>query len=376
MAIDPGFDAAHVVEGRITLAGQYAVKAPTIEEIYHVANAGVNVGVQQRILQAIREIPGVEKVAESLDSVIVSTIRPVPFSIQGAGLTAGAAQPLIHIDAVSPDFFATLGMRIQSGRGFTDADDFSKAPVAIVDQTFVDRYFRGRIVLGQAIGLDTALPLATAAWPRIVGVVSRANFTGLDSQDNLPFVFVPMVGFPVNGFDVLVRIFAPTSDILGEVRTKLRGVDPTLPLYSADSLQAALDNLLLARRGITLLLSFFSGLALLLAAIGLYGVLSYDVSQRTREIGIRGAIGASRGQIIGLVMRQGMWKTGLGLAAGLVGSFFVARALATLLFGVVSADPVSYGVVLALLAGVSLLACWLPARQAAKVDPLVALRAE
>jgi ABC-type antimicrobial peptide transport system permease subunit len=132
----------------------------------------------------------------------------------------------------------------------------------------------------------------------------------------------------------------------------------------------------MARRGITLLLGLFSGLALLLAAIGLYGVLSYEVTQRTREIGIRGALGASRGQIVGLIMRQGMGKTGVGLAAGLLGAAFLTRYLSALLVGIVSADPISYLAVLTLLAGVSLFACWLPGRRAARVDPIVALRAE
>jgi ABC-type antimicrobial peptide transport system permease subunit len=134
--------------------------------------------------------------------------------------------------------------------------------------------------------------------------------------------------------------------------------------------------MLTGRRGITLLLGVFSAFALLLAAVGLYGVLSYDVSQRTREIGIRGAIGASHGQIIGLILRQGLWKTGVGLAAGLVGAFFLSRYLSSLLFEVTSADPASYCAVLLLLTGVALLACWLPARRAAKVDPIIALRAE
>jgi putative ABC transport system permease protein len=320
----------------------------------------------------------VENAAVMLGSVLLSNERPVPFSLRGEPVASGEgeSQHLIHIDAVSPEFFATLGLRVVSGRGFNDADEFPSNPVAVVDQAFVQRYFPGRIVEGQEIYLNWGFPLGVDGWPRIVGVVSRANFTGLDSRDNLPFVFVSTAGYPAGNFSVLVRSRRPAPDILREMRTKLHEIDPTLPLFSASSLEDGLDNLLMARRGITLLLGLFSGLALLLAAIGLYGVLSYEVTQRTREIGIRGAIGASRGQIVGLILRQGMGKTGLGLAVGLLGAVFLVRYLGTLLFGITAADPVSYLSVLALLGGVSLLACWLPARRATQVDPLVTLRAE
>jgi predicted permease len=365
MANDPGFDAAHVVQARTALPARYN-------------NAAARIGVQRRILASLKEIPGVENAAVMLSSVLLANERPVPFALRGEAVPAGEgeSQHLIHIDAVSPEFFATIGLRMVSGRAFNDADEFPNNPVAIVDQAFVQRYFPGRIVEGQEIYLNWGFPLGVDAWLRIVGVVSRANFTGLDSHDNLPFVFVPTVGFPAGNFNVLARSQRPAAEILGEMRTKLREIDFTLPLFAAETLEAGLDNLLLARRGITLLLGLFSALALLLAAIGLYGVLSYDVSQRTREIGIRGAIGASHAQIVGLIMRQGMGKAGVGLAAGLLGALFLTRYLSTLLFGIILADPVSYLAVLTLLAGVSLLACWLPARRAAKVDPIVALRAE
>jgi ABC-type antimicrobial peptide transport system permease subunit len=160
------------------------------------------------------------------------------------------------------------------------------------------------------------------------------------------------------------------------MRTKLREIDSTLPLFATGSLDDGLANLLMARRGITLLLGLFSGLALLLAAIGLYGVLSYDVSQRTREIGIRGAIGASRGQIVAMILRQGLWKTGVGLVIGLGGAFFLSRYMRSLLFEVPPTDPLSFGGVSLLLLLVAVLASWLPARRAAKIDPMVALRVE
>lgn len=363
MSVDPGFDAAHVVQGRVAFPARYN-------------NAATRLDLQRRIVAALKEIPGVDNVALMLSSALLANERPVPFNVRGAPETGAESQPLIHIDAVSPEFFATMGMRVLSGRAFTDADDAKKNSVAIVDETFVQRYFPGRPVEGLEIYLSRAYPLGVDATPRIVGVVSRANFTGLDSRDNLPFVFVCTAGYPASGLNVLVRSRRPAGEIQRDLRTKLHELDPAMPFYSTGSLDEGLDNLLTARRGITLLLGLFSGLALLLAAIGLYGVLSYDVSQRTREIGIRGAIGASRSQIVGLILRQGLWKTGVGLAAGLLGAFFLTRYLSTLLFGIVSVDPISYAAVLALLGGVSLLACWLPARRAAKVDPIIALRAE
>jgi predicted permease len=317
-------------------------------------------------------------VAVLLSPVLLANERPVPFGLRGEPQTAGEdeSRRLIHIDAVSPEFFATMGLRLLSGRAFTADDEFPRKPVAIVDQAFVERYFPGRIVEGQELYLNWGFPLGVDAWPRIIGVVSRAKFTGLDSHDNLPFVFVSAAGYPAGSFNLLVRSRRPAADVLREMRGKLYDVDPTLSLSSAGSLEDGLDKLLTVRRGITLLLGLFSGLALLLAAVGLYGVLAYDISQRTREIGIRGAVGASRGQIVALILRQGLWKAGLGIGGGLAGALYLSRFLRSLLFDVTPVDPAAYLGVSLLLLGVALLASWLPARRAARVDPVVALRAE
>jgi ABC-type antimicrobial peptide transport system permease subunit len=185
-----------------------------------------------------------------------------------------------------------------------------------------------------------------------------------------------MNGWRTGGFNVLVRSPRPVDDVLRDMRTKLREIDPALPLYVTGSLQEGIDNMLMPRRGIMLLLGTFSGLALLLAGIGLYGVLAYDVSQRTREIGIRGALGAARGQILTLILRQSIWKTGFGLILGLVGAFILSRSMRALLFDITPADPIAYFAVCGALLTVAALASWLPARRAARVDPMIALRAD
>jgi putative ABC transport system permease protein len=160
------------------------------------------------------------------------------------------------------------------------------------------------------------------------------------------------------------------------MRARAQAVDPTLPLHVRGSLQSGLDAMLGNRRALVTLLGLFAALALGLAAVGLYGVLNYDVTQRTREIGIRAALGATRTQLLAMVLRQGLGKAGLGLAAGLVGAFFLVRLLRGMLFDVSATDPVAYGAVAMLLLAVALGASWLPARRAAKVDPMVALRCE
>jgi putative ABC transport system permease protein len=208
-------------------------------------------------------------------------------------------------------------------------------------------------------------------------VVDRANVVGLEERDGLPVIYLLMGRQQTSGgFNLLVRSQRPATEILAAMRQKLREIDPALPLYNTGTLRDTLDLMLLPRRAIMTLLAVFSGLALILAAVGLYGVLAYDVTQRTREIGIRGAIGASRAQIVAMILRQGLRKTAVGLAIGVGGAFYLTTFLRKLLFDVQGTDSLTYVGVTALLLLVALLASWLPARRAAKVDPMVALRSE
>ena len=364
MAVNPGFDAARIVQGRVALP---LVKYKDPKD---------NVAVQQRILAGMKTIPGVETACLVGDYAISPSFRLAPFLVRGSETAAGKGQPLIFLNVVSPEFFATMGIRLLDGRPFRDDDTIAKNPVVIVDQSFADRYFPGRSVVGQEIVGGTTPPPAGQPWARIVGVVARANLTGLEGRDGPPFVYVPINQTPMAGFSVLLRTSRPEAAVIDAMRAQLRAIDSTLPLYSTGSVAKGLDDMLTTRRSLMWLLGLFAGLALVLAAVGLYGVLNYDVSQRTREIGIRGAIGATQGQIINLILGQGLRKAALGLMAGLIGAILLTRFLRKLLFDVSPVDPAAYIAVTGLLLLVALLASWLPARRAAKVDPVIALRAE
>jgi ABC-type antimicrobial peptide transport system permease subunit len=210
----------------------------------------------------------------------------------------------------------------------------------------------------------------------IVGVVRNVPHNGVEDTSGNPYAYYPLLPSTPGGLSIFARLSRPVADTISVIRAKLRAIDPSIPLFETGTAQRAIDESFDNRRALMLLLGGFAGLALFLSAIGIYGVLAYDISQRTREIGIRGAIGATRSQIVGLVMRQGLWRTGIGLIAGLASAFLLSRYMVSVLFELKPTDPWSYLLVTLLLAGVAVAACYLPARRAAAIDPIDALRTE
>lgn len=364
LSVQPGFDADRVFQGRVYLPpARYSTPADQL-------------GVQDRIMQGLAAIPGTEAWGVTADFPVQEKFNAMPFLVRDGGSTTGQESSFVYANAVSSGYFPTMGVRLLEGRSFREDDDQRKNPVAIVDETFVRRFFPGRNVVGMEFAFGTNPPPADHPWTRIIGVVARANLSGLEGRDGWPFVYLPFNQQATTAFTFLVRSARAESDVTREIRERVRAVDAGLPVYGLGTLQGSLDYLLGNRRALLVLIGLFAALALMLAAVGLYGVLNFDVSQRTREIGIRGALGASRHEILALIMRQGLAKVAAGLVLGLAGAVLFNRLLSRMLFDVSAADPLAYGGVVALLLLVALLASWLPARRAAKVDPVVALRSE
>ena len=363
LRVDTGLEPANVVTARVALTREHRASDEAANKI------------RERLLQAMREIPGVSSVALAFSTPFQGGLPINAFALQNDTLPPGAPQPGAYRVIVTPGYLETLGLKLVEGRFYEETDMVPNRRVFVVDQTFARKYFPN----GSAIGGHFSFggrPERPEDWPTIVGVVKDVPHNGVEEKSGNPFIYQLMQGGRPGGLTLFVRTSRPASDTVAALREKVRSIDPSLPLFEAGALTEAVDSSFDNRRAVMLLLVAFAGLALFLSALGIYGVLAYDVSQRTREIGVRSAIGASRGQIAGLIVRQGLWKGGIGVALGLVGAALLSRSMTTLLFNVKPTDPAVYAAVSFVLIGVALLASYLPARRASRIDPLIALREE
>jgi putative ABC transport system permease protein len=265
-----------------------------------------------------------------------------------------------------------MGIPLLEGRLFTESDAADAPHVAIVSAAFARRYWPGESAIGRRLRFDNS---EGAPWRAVVGVTGDVKQLGLDVAAP-PIMFIPYTQFPLPFTNLAVRSTSPTATIGSLVRSQLAAIDPDLAAGEVTTLGAVLNESIAEPRFRTFLLAAFALTALLLAAVGLFGLISYSVAQRRREIGIRVALGAKPATLIRTVMREGLTLCAAGLAAGLLGSMLASRVLASFLFGVGAADPLTFGAVATLLVGVAALATYIPARRALSVDPVVALRAE
>ncbi len=320
----------------------------------------------------VRSLPGVESVAGTMPLPLSGSRYSVSFALPGA-----AVPPSERLSAdfgiVSPDYFRTLRVPVVRGREFTPADSDGAPRVVVVNETFARRYFPDRDPLRQRIKPGLSTTEKEAPWREIVGVVSDIHYRSL-SEEMRPAYYVPYAQGLISPLYLVIR--TANAGIVDEVRRTLTRRDPELALYDVKTMEEHVASSVATPRFQTLLLAIFAGVGLALTAVGLYGVMAYGVAQRTREFGIRLALGARPGEVLALVLRGGLALIVSGLAAGIVAGAFATRLLSSALYGVGPLDPVTFAAVAALLLSVAMLASYLPARRATRVDPIAALRAE
>src|SRR6266545_3611906 len=315
-----------------------------------------------RLSERVAALPGVEAVGFAR----IVAFSDVPWV--GPLIIEGSRPQPVNTNAISPNYFQTLGASLAQGREFTARDTADAPPVAIVNEAAAHRYWPGQEVVGKRI-------IRGRQFAEVVGVVRNSKEKGL-TADPRPALYVPLLQNYFPQLTLHVRTATPSQALLAAVRREVQALDTTLPVYNLQTLAQQKDGSLYTERLAATLLTLFGLLALSLAAVGIYGVLSYAVTERTREMGIRLALGANPRDLLRLIVGQGLTLTLIGLVIGVGAAFALTRLISKLLYGVSATDPLTFIVIPMLLAGVALLACWLPARPATRVDPLVALRYE
>jgi predicted permease len=323
-------------------------------------------------LGRIAALPGVVAAGATRD---LFTHRQPDYRITVEGRPApepGAPAPPLTEDAVYGDFFQVLEIPLIAGRLFTDRDREPDAPrVRIINQTMADRFWPGEDPIGKRLRYGTA-PDSDQPWMTVVGVVGDARRRGLE-ETPIPNLYHPGGSLDL---DVVVRAQSDPIALQSAIQREVRAIDDALPLYGVTTLEQRVGQSTQERRFQTALVTLFAALALILAAIGIYGVTHQSVSARRPELGIRTAFGARPRDLLRLVLGRGLVLAAIGVAAGSLGALALNRLLATLLYGVDAGDPLTAAGAASLLVGVALAACWLPARRAAAVDPVTALRCE
>jgi putative ABC transport system permease protein len=320
-------------------------------------------------------LPGVKSAAVSSYIPLSLNYNSRGIYVEGEPIVRGANTPNAMNAAVGPRYFETMATPIVEGREFTDQDLEKSEQVAIVNEEFVKRLIPAAKSPAEAVGKRVSFGDANGPFMRIVGVARNGKYFNI-AEDPRTFIWTPLTQDYISSGAIMVRTTGNPEPLFAAVRGEVAALDPNLPLFDVTTLKEHMRLALFPARVAAMVLGVFGLVALLLSAIGIYGITSYAVSQRTHEIGIRMALGAQLGDVLRLVLNHGLKLTLIGAALGLVGAYLATRAITAVLYGVSATDPLTFVSVSILLIGVALLACYVPARRATKVDPLIALRNE
>jgi predicted permease len=326
---------------------------------------------QRQLVDRVRSLAGVQAAGVGNPVPLALYVSILPINIEGRAPVREGTAPLTGVASAGPGYFQALGTRLLKGRDFTDQDDEKTLRVAVINENFARRFWPGE----DAIGKRFSLPSRDHALIQVVGIVQDGKYRSL-SEDPQPFLFTSTKQFYAGLTTLVARVDGQPANAIAAIRREVEQLDPHLPVFDAMTLTEHLRLPLFPARVAAAALGGFGALSLTLAAIGIFGVMSYTVSQRTREIGLRMALGAQTGGVMKLMLMQGMKLAAMGAGIGLLISMALTRLMKNLLFGVSPTDPLTFGTIVLLLMSVALLACYFPARKAIRVDPMVALRHE
>jgi predicted permease len=361
LQVDPGFNPRNVLAMYVDLPETRYTRPEQISLFYRQA------------LEKIAALPGVVSAAVGTDLPLTDNHSRSDISIEGLPVPRPGEFPHPDFHRISPGYLATMGLPLLRGRNFTDADDASSFPVGLVSESLAKRYWPGADPLGKRFSLGRPVP--GAAWVIVAGVVGDTKQYGLDAETRLE-VYLPIAQAVRSDAVFAVRSAARPDTLLAPVTAAIQQLDPDLPVHDPITMENAEAQSFGTRRLTMTLLGIFAALALILSAVGIYGVISTLVEQRTHEIGLRMALGARQGSVLRLVVGQGLRLALVGAALGIAAAVAFSRLLESLLFQVSARDPMIFLGVTGLLLLVAAAACYLPARRAARVDPMVALRYE
>jgi predicted permease len=364
--IDPGFDRRNVLTAEINLSDTKYPRRASAD--YRRGEAMIN--FWNEALRRVRQLPGVEGVGCTIVLPMSGSNTDSSFAIQDRSVGGKEPTPDEEIRAITPDYFRVLKTPLVRGRFFADSDNADAPPVTIINDALARKYWPNQDALGKRITLDD--PRKDPKWLTIVGIVRGIRHRGLDT-DPEPEYYIPVAQHAERSMILAVRSAQDPRNLTSALRREIQSIDPDQPIANVRTLEAVTADSVAPRRMSVVLLGVFAVIALVLAAVGIYGVISYLVLQRTHEIGVRMALGAQRGDVLRLVVGHALKLVGIGTAIGLVLAFFSTRALAALLYNVGAFDPATFAIVTVVLTTIAFLASYIPALRATRADPMIAL---